>query len=182
MPFDQTTGATTTYQGFTYDDLAAHYNYDPVGGKITSTHSGLVVGCKGGTFNRRVPGRGQVKFSAPMVAMILYEGFIADGLKVKVLDKDKSNLKFTNLMTIDQDTPVGQTHCKPTTKEGVVEHIVCGYFVVRGGDTDGLFFTPTLEEAVSVRDLFLSTGILPKHEEWPFWPDFVVKSRKRYSL
>lgn len=176
MPLDDT---EVTYQGFTYDDLTRDYSYDPVGGNIISTRSGRPLSTKGGVMNKKAGPRGSIRLQMNILAMILHQGFIVEGQQVVLLDKDKSNLKLTNLVVVDPDDPLEQVYCIATTKGGVVEDTYCGCFVVRGGDTDGLYFTKTFDEAVSVRELFDLTGKLPEHIEYPFWPKWAYRANKK---
>jgi hypothetical protein len=165
-----------TYQGFTYEQLAKDYSYDPVAGKITSTYSGIGLSSATGSMNKRAGPRGSIRLQMNILAMILHQGKIIEGQEVKLVDKDKSNLKLSNLLVVDpEDEVVTNIYCKNTSKEGIVENIYRGCFVVRGNEYDAVYFTKTLEEAIAVRESFELTGILAKHEESPMWPLWVLQ-------
>lgn len=168
----------TTYQGFTYEQLARDYSYDPVAGKIISTYSGLPLSNTTGTMNKKAGPRGSIRLQMNILAMILHQGKVVEGQQVLLIDKDKSNLKLDNLLVVNiEDEAIEPTFCRPTDKEGVVENITRNCFVVRGSEHQGVFFTRAFNEAVSVRELWEVTGILPKHEEWPLWPLWVVNGK-----
>lgn len=165
---------TTTYQGFTYEQLAKDYSYDPVAGKIISKYSGLPLSNTTGTMNKKAGPRGCIRIQMNILAMILHQGKIVEDQEVKLIDKDKSNLKLTNLLMVNpEDEVITNIYCKPTTREGVVENIYRGCFVVRGNEYDAVFYTKTLEEAILVRENFELTGILAKHSEAPFYPHWL---------
>lgn len=166
---------TTTYQGFTYEQLAKDYSYDPVAGKIISKYSGLPLSNTTGTMNKKAGPRGSIRLQMNILAMILHQGKIVEGQEVRLINKDKSNLKLTNLLVVNPDDEViTNIYCRPTSKEGVVENIYRGCFVVRGNEHDAVYFTKTLEEAIKVRESFELTGILAKHPEAPYFPDWLV--------
>lgn len=153
----------TSYLGYTLDQIRNLVHYDPDTGIFTSKISGKdLIDLRFSYRDRRT--NKITGFNLPRLAVMLVEDrYLSDTDKVVCKDKDRYNLRYSNLCVVDQrgTQPIynNEKNCYLETEE---DYIFYGtksrLFVVRRGPEQSVYRTYSKEKAVEVRDRWLESG------------------------
>lgn len=170
-----------TYKGYTIEEIKSLLDYDPDTGVFKSNKTGKEL--VGKDFSTRKEGTKEIiKFWLSRVAvMFITDDYIDDKDRVTYKDGDIYNLKADNLVVVPYEKIYQNKANNPTNYylETEHEHVFVGslnkLYVVRRGVDQAIYRTYDKNEAVAVRDRWLSSG-KTLHE----WDKFTPKWYREY--
>lgn len=152
-----------TYKGYTLSRMKDLIIYDPIEGEFTSSISGKKMVDRYYSHRDRETGK-VTQFSLARVAMWMMTGTLMnDRDRVSYRDGDVYNLKYSNLFVVPyEDVYKKSNNPKNSYLETEEDYIFVGtlsrLFVVRRGETQGVYRTYSKQEAIAVRDRWLASN------------------------
>ena len=172
-----------TYQGMSQDDLKKKYIYNPLTGEFFNKQSGqLITSTIRGrpVIAIRYGDRVSTLSMAKVALMIMDNRSVSKDEYIKFIDKDCSNLKYSNLSVMSKKTiNLTQDHTnfssEPTGHKRVFvvkgtlnsdpSKVVSKYFVVRRGPEQAVYRTKDYDHAVDIAEEWLKDNSIHRWDD-----------------